>query len=636
ATLAGGARARVEVAASDGADSDALMRVLAIVRERTGHDLSQYKHTAIERRLARRLIVHRLDDLEAYVEYLAANPEEAELLFRELLIGVTHFFRDEDAFLVLRDAAVPALLDARPDARALRAWVAGCSTGEEAYSLAIVLHEVIRARAGASPVAVQIYATDIDDEAVATARAGRYSQDIEQHVSSERLARYFVREDHGYRIKKEIRDTVVFAKHDLINDPPFTHLDILSCRNVLIYLQPALQRELLPRFHYALGPGGLLVLGVSESVGATADLFAPVDAKAKVFRALATANRAPLPGLPVRTTSSPSELRAGGGPTVIDAARNAIVDAVAPPTVLINERGDILYSSRRTGRYLEPAVGKTNINIFAMAREGLGPHLSLAVRQAIARHRRVTFAGLTVRGERTTSVVDLSVVPLDDPPSLHKLLLVVFEPAPSPEKGRSARGRTRRSGKSDLERELARMKQQLTTVVREMEASSAQVESANEQLQAANEELQSTNEELTTSKEELQSLNEELLTLNTELEVKNEELTVANDDLRNLLDSSKIPTLFLDGALRLKRFTSEATRVANLRPIDVGRVITDITLRIDYRDLARDVADVLETLVFKEVQVSGAGGVRYTMRIHPYRTTDNRIDGVVITFFERS
>ncbi|MCE9579568.1 MAG: PAS domain-containing protein, partial [Deltaproteobacteria bacterium] len=582
--------------------------------------------------LERRLGVHRLTTLDAYATYLAANPEEGELLFRELLIGVTHFFRDEDAFAVLAERGLPDLLANRPEPGPLRAWVAGCSTGEEAYSLAIAVHEAITL-AKLPHLAIQIYATDIDASAIAVARAGQYEVDIAQNVSPERLARYFTRDDHGYRICKEIRDTVVFAEHDLIADPPFTRLDLLFCRNVLIYLQPLLQQRLLPQFHYALRPGGILVLGSSESVTAASQLFTPMDPRAKVFRSLDVA-RGPLARIDSRLVPRPiaamSAARLAGELTVVEAARRAIVETIAPATVLINERGDILFSSRRTGRYLEPAVGKTNINIFAMARDGLGPHLSVAVRQAIAKRRRIAEAGLVIDGDRGHVTIDLAVVPLDEPVSLRGLLLVVFDEVPA---ARGApRAKATRKAPAAIERELARTKAHLQMVVREMEASQAQVEATNDQLQSANEELQSTNEEVTTSKEELQSLNEELLTVNSELEAANHELATANDDLRNLLNSTKIPTLFLDGGLRIKRFTNEASRIANLLPSDVGRVLTDITLKVDYRALVADVREVLDTLVFKEVQAVGADGARYMIRIHPYRTMNNVIDGVVITF----
>ncbi len=617
---------------ADGAPA-ALERVLELLRQQTGHDMSLYKRAAIERRLERRLAVHRLASLDAYVAYLAGNPEEAALLFRELLIGVTHFFRDEEAFAVLAEVGLPAVLAAGRELGPLRAWVAGCSTGEEAYSLAIAVHEAI-AVAKQPDLAIQIYATDVDPAAIAVARTGQYDADITQHVSPERLARYFTRTDRGYRICKEIRDTVVFAEHDLIADPPFTRLDLLCCRNVLIYLQPLLQQRLLPQFHYALRPGGLLVLGSSESVSAASQLFTAIDLRAKVFRSLDVA-RTPLARIDARLVSRPtatvSAARIASELTVVEAARRAIVETLAPPTVVINERGDILYSSRRTGRYLEPAVGKTNINIFAMARDGLGPHLSVAVRQAIAKRRRGQRAGPGHRGRswpggrrprrscRWTSRCPCAGC-------------CWWSSTSRPPAARAGPGAHDPKAPAAIERELARTKAHLQMVVREMEASQAQVEATNDQLQSANEELQSTNEEVTTSKEELQSLNEELLTVNSELEAANHELATANDDLRNLLNSTKIPTLFLDGALRIKRFTNEATRIANLLPNDVGRALTDITLKVAYDALVADVREVLDTLVFKEVQVVGADGARYMIRIHPYRTMANVIDGVVITF----
>ncbi len=625
------AHARRAPNAADAPDRAALAQIVVTLRERTGHDLGQYKPGALERRLARRIAVHHLPDLAAYAAYLEATPEEAALVFRELLIGVTQFFRDEAVFTVLRDQALPAILAAKARPRAVRAWVAGCSTGEEAYSLAIVIHEAIAA-SGLADVGVQIYATDIDAGAITVARAGRYPAAIRDQVAPARLARYFTPDDDGFRIAKVIRDTVVFAQHDLISDPPFTHLDVVCCRNVLIYLQPTLQQRLLPRFHHALDPGGVLVLGLSESTAAAASLFAALDPTTKVFRRVegvrAPAERggpAPWSRGVAAAAVTVSEL------STVDAARRVIVDTVAPPAVLINQRGDVLYTSRRTGRYLEPAVGKTNINLFAMARDGLGLHLSMAVRQAIARRRRVVVRGVRLGGARSRAQLDLAVLPLTEPAALRGLLLVVFDEQPLVAVARAGRRPAAGRAASDG-RELTRLKAQLQAVVREMEASQAQVEATNEQLQSANEELQSTNEEVTTSKEELMSLNEELLTLNAELEVRNHELATANADLRNVLDSTKIPTLFLDRDLRIKRFTPEVRRIVRLVDADVGRAIGDFTLTLDYPALAADVAAVLASLTPRQAQAAGPDGTTFTVRIDPYRTMDERVDGVVITF----
>ncbi|MBL0216946.1 MAG: PAS domain-containing protein [Myxococcales bacterium] len=614
-----------------------LARVLDGVHRHTGYDLSRYKPSSIQRRVERRLVVHKLATLDAYATYLDASPEEAQLLLSELLIGVTQFFRDEEVFVTLRDVALPALLAAKDAPRTLRAWVAGCSTGEEAYSLAIVFREML-AHAHALDVAVQIYATDIDKHAIETARTGHYPHDIASQMSAERLADNFVRDDGGYRIRKELRETVVFAHHDLITDPPFTRLDVLCCRNVLIYFQSELQQMLMPRFHYALAPGGLLVLGPAESVTSAEELFTPIDPKGKVFQRIAALRPSSkhlelLRGVRPGSTTGAQAPRLE--PTLAEAAHQIIVDDLAPVTVVINDRGDLLYSSRRATRYLEPPVGKVNVNIYAMAREGLGRHLGIAIRKAIERRRRVMLPDVLVRGDRGTYRVDLTVVPMTEPASLRGLLLVAFSEVPV-RAGTATKGKQPRATRTTraADRELAQTKAHLQNVVRDMEISQAQLEATNEELQSTNEELQSTNEEVTTSKEELQSMNEELVTLNTELEATNDHLATANDDLRNLLNSTKIPTLFLDNALRIKRFTNEATRIANVIAGDVGRMITDLTLKIAYHELARDVRSVIETLVSTEIPVTGLDGTRYAMRIHPYRTMDNLIDGVVITFFD--
>jgi two-component system CheB/CheR fusion protein len=597
-----------------------LARVLEAMRRRCGHDLSRYKPSTIVRRVERRVAALRLASFDAYADHVDANPGEMDLLFRELLIGVTQFFRDPDTWAVLHDVVLPVTIAAKRAPTTFRAWIAGCSTGEEAYSLAIVAHEALQA-AGVTRVDVMVFATDIDESAIAIARAGLYPHRIAEFVTPERLRQFFSEEESGFRVRKQLRDSVVFAQQDLITDPPFTRLDVVSCRNVLIYMQAPLQREVLDRFHYALEPGGTLVLGTSET--APPQLFGRVDARANVFRKLGATR--------TRLVPSPVHGTPGSKPSVVEAAARMIVDTVAPLTVVINEHGDILYCSRRTGRYLEPAVGGANLNVFAMAREGLGPHLAFAVRQARSRRRRVHVDAIAIRGERGRTVVDLTVIPMNQPASLRGLLFVIFAETPtSAKRGKAAK--SSRKLPTTIGHELARTRQQLQTVVREMEATQAHGEATSEELQSANEELQSANEELTTSKEELQSLNEELMTLNVELEAKNDELATANDDLRNLLDSTRVPTLFLDNRLRIKRFTSEATRVVNLIAGDVGRAITDITMKVDYEGIAQDVAEVLETLVFKEVQLNAADGTSYTMRIHPYRTMSNAIDGVVITF----
>ena len=608
--------------------SPTLERVLAILARHTGHDLSQYKPSTIERRIERRLAIHRLTTISAYADLLERTPEEGALLLRELLIGVTQFFRDEDMFALLRDRTLPAHFLGHAAPHVVRCWVAGCSTGEEAYSLAIVLHEVL-AQIPDHP-GFQIYATDLDEASILSARSGFYPAAIAKQMSSARLARYFTREDGSYRVRTEIRERIVFAQHDLIADPPFTRIDLVFCRNVMIYLQPVLQQQLMWRFHYALAAGGLLVVGGSET--APPNMFSPLTPTSKVFRRIEVppgSARRMLHVAGIRATAAalPPETEL----TVVEAARRAILETIAPPTLLVNERGDVLYTTQRTSRYLELAVGKTNINVHAMARGGLGAHLSIAIRQAISKRRRVTTLGVVVRAERGSHAVDITVVPLDAPNSLRGLLLVSL--SDSPEK--RARG-GKASPRSALARELAQTKLQLEAAVRDMEASHAMLEATNEELQSANEELQSVNEEVTTSKEELQSMNEELVVLNGQMLANNSKLSTENDDLSQLLDSMRIPTLFLDAALRIMRFSSDATRIANLRASDMGRAITDITLKVEGANLARDVKTVLETLTSTERIVTGPKRSRFVMRIHPRLSATKRVEGVVITFIEPS
>ncbi len=629
--------------------SNSLQKIFALLRAQTGHDLSLYKHNTVQRRIDRRMSVHQITSITAYVRYLQENPHETELLFKELLIGVTSFFRDPEAFDSLKEGLLPALLDGRRQSGTLRVWVPGCSTGEEAYSIAMLIREA-QETLPRPPVKVQVYATDIDKEAVDAARTGLYPANITADVSPERLLRFFAKDAAGYRIKSEIRELVIFAVQNLIMDPPFTRLDILSCRNLLIYLTPELQKRLLPLFHYALSPGGVLFLGSAESVGGFKDLFTTADNKWKIF--IRKESMTPLENL--QMISAPMAPRAlVAADHMMDRrprtemnlpviAQQLVAETVAPPAVLVNDRGDILFSTRRTGMYLEPAVGKANLNILAMAREGLRTDLGMALRRASTDDKETTVRGLSVKTNGKSHVVHLTVRPLHEPAALSGLFLVVFEDA-SPSYVRAAtKAKTARSGEAggdplavaELESQLSSAQQQLQTTVEVMEASQEELKSANEELQSMNEELQSTNEELTTSKEELQSLNEELLTLNAELQAKNDELSQASNDMRNLLNSTQIATLFLDLAFNVRRFTPQATSIFNLIPTDVGRPLTDIVsnLLYDTGELIANAERSLETLETRELRLETKAGRRYNARIMPYRTMENLIDGTVLTF----
>ena len=625
--------------------ASAMQKISALIRAQTGNDFSLYKKSTVLRRIERRMNVHQINNMNQYVRYLQENSHEIDLLFKELLIGVTNFFREQDAFAVLKENVIPQMLKTKRVGDPIRIWVVGCSTGEEAYSIAIVLRECLDDLKPKGNFKIQIYATDIDKEAIDLARQGTYPANITADVSAERLERFFTKEDENYRIRKEIRDLVIFAPQNILTDPPFTKLDMLSCRNLLIYLNAETQKKLLPLFHYSLGPGGFLFLGSSESIGGSTDLFSPLDNKWKVFKRRETPiARNELIEFP--TSRLPFEARTEGivrtqkesDASVTEIAQSLILQTIAPPVVLINGNGDILYLTRKTGKYLEPPVGKANLNIYAMAREGLRLELGILIRKAMTEKMKTTSKGPRVKTNGSEQLVNITVSPFEEPEVMRGLMMVQFEDVETPAlEAQSSKKKSKSASRleainSELENELHSTKERLQTIVEEMETSQEELKSANEELQSINEELQSTNEEMITSKEELQSLNEELTTLNAELQSKNEELSEVNNDMKNLLDSTQIPTIFLDNNLKIRRFTPYATKIANLIQSDVGRPITDIVSNLGYEDLVRDVKDVLQTLVFKEIEVQTRDGAWYLMRIIPYRTANNVIDGVAITF----
>ena len=619
-----------------------LEKVILLLRSRTGHDFSLYKPNTLYRRIERRMGLHQIPKIGTYVRYLRENPQEADLLFKELLIGVTGFFRDPAAWVLLRDELLTPLLANREPRQTLRAWVPGCSTGEEAYSLAIIFKEALERLLPRSRLTLQIFATDLDHDAVDKARAGFFPLNIAADVSPERLNRFFNKEENGYRVTKEIRELIIFAPQNLIMDPPFTKLDILSCRNLLIYFTSELQKKLVPLFHYSLNPGGVLLLGSAESIGSYTHLFAPVRGKLRLFRRkeiIAHAVAVDFPSTFVSSSSPPMPKPANT--TVLtpanlqELAEQWLLQNHAPAAVLVNEQGDILFVNGRTGRYLEPAAGKANWNVFAMARQGLSHALADAVAKAHRQAEPVTVRGLKLGTNGGTIFVDVTVRLFTLPEALRGLVMIVFADAPArvPAKpGRAAKLVPQSARVRELEQELYSARKHAQTSREEMQTSQEEFKSMNEELQSTNEELQSTNEELTTSKEEMQSLNEELQTVNAELQAKVDELSTANNDMKNLLNSTQIATLFLDSALHVRRFTEQATKSIKLIPGDVGRPITDQASDLLYKDLSTDAQEVLRTLVPLEKNLPTSDGRWFTMRLMPYRTVDNRIDGVVITF----
>ena len=622
----------------------ALEKAIILLRTHTGHDFSLYKKNTFYRRIERRMGIHQIGKIAGYVRYLQENSQELDLLFKELLIGVTSFFRDPAAWEELRKKALPALIASRPDSRVLRAWVPGCSTGEEPYSLAMVFKEVMEKLKPRKKMTLQVFATDLDKDAIDKARQGIYPENICADVSPERMSRFFTKEEPGCRVRKEIREMVIFAPQSLIMDPPFTRMDILICRNLLIYLAPEMQKKLFPLFHYSLTPGGILFLGSAETVGTFTDLFTPLNQKLRIFRRTTAAVRSE----PIEFPSSFAAPLPGGSEVPAPATRASlqaladqlVLERYAAPTVLVNDSGNILYVSGRTGKYLEPAAGKANWNIFAMAREGLRYDLSNAFHKALEQEGAVVVQGLQIvpNGGGTRLYVDVSVQRLAEPEPLRGLVLIVFTDVAAPVKinsesaGKVGKNPARSARVQELQGKYQQARLEAQTIREEMRTSQEELRSINEEQQSTNEELQSTNEELTTSKEEMQSLNEELQTVNAELQVRVDELSRSNNDMKNLLDSTDIATLFLDKDLNVRRFTTQATKIIKLIPGDVGRPVTDLASDLLYPELAADAREVLRKLGFTEKPITTRDGRWFTVRIMPYRTLDDRIDGLVITF----
>ncbi|MFA6223672.1 MAG: chemotaxis protein CheB [Desulfomonilaceae bacterium] len=622
--------------------TNALNKIVAVLRTRTGHDFSLYKQNTIRRRIERRMTVHGIDDTSVYARYLQEHAEEVSLLFKELLINVTSFFREPEAFATLKADILPKLFDHKSENFVFRIWVAGCATGEEAYSIAMTFREYMDE--SKQEFKVQIYSTDIDDDAIAVARAGSYPPNISIDVSPERLKRFFVKEEAGYRVKKEIRGMIVFAIQNVIKDPPFTKLDLVSCRNLLIYLEPELQNRLIPTFHYALKPGGFLFLSPSESIGNHPDIFAPVNKKWKFYVARESINsgvRVMREGL----SWTHDQPRSGLNETLkkakdIDFAelsRKALLQYYAPPSVITDEKGNILFVNGDTGKYLRPAPGQASLNVVEMAREGLQLQLRTAILTAATQKKQLTCAAVPVKTNGGVQGVNVTVRPLADQGSPMGYLIVSFEEVEPQTKGKRSRARpSAKSGESkraeELEQELLYTKENLQASIEELQTANEELKSANEELQSTNEELQSTNEELETSKEELQSVNEELITVNSELQAKIEQLAGMQNDMKNLLDNTNIGTIFLDDSLAIKRFTREATALYRLVPTDSRRQLSDIKSNVDGEDLVADAQTVLDSLAPIVKEVRTIDHTWYLARILPYRTLDNVIEGVVLTF----
>lgn len=620
--------------------NDQLQRIFILLKKHTGHDFSGYKENTIVRRIERRMTVKQLGQVEDYLELLRQSPLEIETLFRELLIGVTSFFRDPQAFQAVEKKIIAPLFNEPEDnLRQIRVWVPGCSTGEEAYSIAILLQEQLER--SKRPVEIQIFATDIDQEAIAKAREARYPDNITADVSPERLKRFFTRESNAdfYQVKRQIRDIVVFAEQSVIKDPPFSKMDLICCRNLMIYLGPDLQQRLLSIFHYALNPGGYLFLGNSETLGESQKLYQTLDLKWKIFKRTEYA-------INLRTVLEFSREAAPKARSTSDLAEKPLnmreltekrlLDDYVPTSVLVNENGEMLYIHGHTGKYLEQSTGEVSTNIMRIAREGLRMPLSTAIRNANSQKKIQTAEGISIIHEGGNIRVNLTVDPILKPPSAKGLVLVTLteippleQPLETDEVDGADNSHVQRI--AELEQELKSTGDYLQTVIEELETTNEELKASNEELQSANEELQSTNEELQTSKEELQSSNEELITVNTELKARVEDLIIANDDIKNLMESTRVGVIFLDTQLRIRRFTDASRDLVDLIPGDVGRPLRNFVHKLPDLDLMKAVQEVVTSQATTTIEVQGEGNQWYLLRIMPYRTVDNQIAGVVLT-----
>lgn len=623
-----------------------LSKIVTTISNRTGHDFSAYKKSTLIRRIQRRMTVTRVRTPHKYLSYLHHNPTEIESLFQDLLIGVTSFFRDLEAFEYLKKEVMPDLLTRRSDEEPFRVWAAGCATGEEVYSVVIMITECLDELGIRKDL--QVFGTDLDHKAIEKAREGLYPENIAADLTPERLKRFFEKENSLYRVKKEVREPVVFASHNVLKDPPFSRLDLLVCRNLLIYLEAKAQKKILPLFHYALRPGGTLFLGTSETVGEFVDLFLPIHKKWSIYRRVDVSPALqPLIEFPtggkaaamaverLMTTHHPIEIN---DLAVAEATSRLLLETHTPPCVVVNRRGEISYIHGRTGKYLEPSPGRMSVNVVDMAREGLRFELASALRKVISGGETVKREGLHVKTNGDTTTFDLTVKPMGRPDSLKNMIVIIFEEASQREK--RMRSMKKKDSKGDavtertieLEREISRVQQDHRIAMEELETSNEELKSVNEELQSSNEELQSTNEELESSREELQSLNEELSTVNAELHEKIMELSQSYTTINHVLNSTGIAILFVDRDLNVLRFTQEATKLINLIDADIGRSLTHISTKLESKTFLSDIRRSLAEHRAIESNAQTLQGNWYSVRIVPYWEQRGSVGGAVISF----
>ena len=626
-------------------------RILEILRKNKSVDFAEYKQRTIQRRIERRMILNRVEKLADYRRLVEENPAEMEELYRDILIHMTGFFRDAKAFATLREKIFPEILERhRQDRAPIRIWVPGCSTGEEAYSMAIAITEYIwdestKSAQPAGLMPIQIFATDVSDDALNRARAGVYPESALTDVSPNTLQRFFVKLDGGYQVGKFIRDICVFARQNIVRDPPFSRLDLISCRNVLIYLGPELQKRAVSALHYGLNPRGYLQLGRAENLAVFADHFELVDRESKIYQKKANAARLITYFTGVFSHETGNRGRSHRPTTAYSIDReldHVLAGRFAPPSMVVNANMEVVQLRGKTGAYLQLPSGRPTFNLTKLAREGLAVDLQAALNKALQMNVAVKREGVTLRSGRDSREINLEVIPLPTEPDKEKLFAVVFQEraqeAPARLKGKRRQGKTSRKEAALVQenqrllREVQELRKELDLAVEDHEATAEEFRTANEEVLSANEELQSANEELETAKEELQSNNEELMTLNDEQQARNTELLTTNNDLTNLLGNVNIPVVMVGDDLRIRRFTPPAQKLLNLAPTDIGRRLIDIRANVDVDDLETMVRTTMQGFATQERKVRDSSGAWHLMRIRPYKTWDQRIDGAVISF----
>lgn len=624
----------------DAKNKSNLDKIIILLREQTGHDFSMYKKTTLFRRIERRKGIHKIDQIQKYVRFMEENPKETEILFKELLIGVTCFFRDPEVWKKLCEKVLPEMFEKLPNNYTLRAWVTGCSTGEEAYSLAIIFKEALDKIKNHKNLNLQIFATDLDSDAIEKARKGVFSSNIISDVSSERISKFFIGDNEGFRVNAAIREMVVFAPQNVVKDPPFTKLDILTCRNMLIYMEAELQNKLMALFNYCIKPSGIMILGSAETLGNGHEGFEVLDTKLKIYKRSLTPIKSRLLDFPssfsiMNKTKNQMKSPNNAVENIQTQTDQILLQQFAPASVLVNEKGDIIYITGRTGKYLEPLAGKANWNIYAMLREGLRIVFPTAFQKALKTYDAIKLNNVSIENGKDI-FVNVTIQRLEKPETIKDMILIVFNDVTESVEPRVTNPKTNKGKlnpkQTELELELNQCYEDIQTLREEMQTSQEELKLTNEELQSTNEELQSTNEELTTSKEEMQSLNEELQTVNNELQNKVIDYSRSNNDMKNLLNSTEIATLFLDKELNIRRFTDPITEIFKVRNSDIGRPFTDLVTDLKYPEIGINAKLVIKNLTSIETENETNDGRWFNIKIMPYRTIDDHIDGLVLTF----